>query len=163
MSFRRPASALLATIWLFGCATHIESGPGDSGAEVSQTATITSFTFAAEDSWWRYDVRLEGWADRVELHIAEQSTTDEPDWTEDHSLIQGPFDAHGAWDSFGITLPIVLNANNQMANRNTACEAADEPLMTWMVAAFSGGFTADCIVAAGSKATTDTWSDYGCR
>jgi hypothetical protein len=162
LRLRLAASFFAACFATVGCGRDdVAQSGGDS--ENALPATISSFTWENDETWWRYEVQIDGWADRVELHIDELSLGAGADWTEDHSLIQGPFDPHGAWDSYAITLPVVLNTNNQSANRSTACTADAEPRMSWMVAAFSGGWSADCVVAAGSEADTEPWADYGCR
>jgi hypothetical protein len=104
---------------------------------------------------WIYEVDLLGWADSVSMYITQDTSSP---WDEDHELNQLDFDPDGAWDQWGIALPITTEWDQQESGVNTlfAGDAAMEATMAWRIEAYEGGVVVDCVVWGSDITLVDT-------
>jgi hypothetical protein len=162
--------ALLAlTLTLPACFTKTDSGTTDSNDTDGSSVElgIDYVTYGYDAGGWSYEVHCFGWADLVSLYITQD--TNSP-WDEDHELESWDFDPDGAWDIWGIDLPIVQtwqdqeNGVNTLFGNSTSCENPYcEGTMLWRAYAWEGSTVKDCVVWAGADANISIVMEDGCR
>ena len=133
----------------------------DTAPPVYETE-IDVVTYGYDTTAWSYNVDVIGWAESAHLYITQDTSSP---WEEDHDLVQGDYDEDGAWDTWGIDLPITDDWSAQESGVNTlfAGDAAMEATMLWRVDVYDAGAIADCVYWAGSSADVGLIADDACR
>lgn len=137
---------------------YIDSGEDTGG--VIYDLEIDSVTYGYDSSEWSYEVDCRGWAEAAT--IAFHQDVSGYVWEEEHEMGNYDWDPAGAWDVWGITLPIVTDYTQQVDDENTlfAGDPATEATMTWMIQVWENGGVGDCVVWG---ADTSVFASYGCR
>ncbi|MBW1876803.1 MAG: hypothetical protein JRI25_23155 [Deltaproteobacteria bacterium] len=128
------------------------SGPYDI-REVQHTCTEGSTDI------WGYQVRTEGWADRIHLYIAETGgRREQPSdvLQEVHPMVNAQYDADGTWDQWELQLLQVPEIAAQEASATTrwGCDADDSVAgvggdLAWMALMYSASapqIEGDCAI-----------------
>ena len=127
----------------------------DTDGPVVYDLEIDVVTYGYDATEWVYDVELIGWAENVTMYITQDTSSP---WEEDHDLVQGDFDPDGAWDKWGLVLPITDDWQAQESGINTlfAGDAAMEATMAWRIDAYEAGAVVDCVVWGSDVTLVDT-------
>ncbi len=127
----------------------------DSGDPMVYDLEIDVVSYGYDATEWMYEVELIGWAENVSMYITQDTSSP---WEEDHDLVQGDFDPHGAWDQWAITLPITAVWSDQESGVNTlfSGDAAMESTMAWRIDAYEAGAVVDCVVWGSDISLVDT-------
>jgi hypothetical protein len=158
----------LMTLALIGCFGD-DTGKDDTAMDDTDTDTtmiyeteIDAVSYGYDSAEWTYEVDVIGWAESAHMYITQDTSSP---WEEDHDLVQGDYDPDGAWDTWGITLPITGDWSAQESGVNTlfSGDAAMESTMVWRIDVYDAGTIADCVYWAGSSADVSIIADSDCR
>ncbi|MBN1335952.1 MAG: hypothetical protein JXB39_08335 [Deltaproteobacteria bacterium] len=132
----------------------------DTDTDADVDIGITAVSYDCRSNEWEYEARLGGRGVAVTLDIYQNEGGYA--WEEHHELEPRDHDPGGAWDEWGILLPMVEDWRDQQDSVNTLFfECSFEPTMTWMIQAwYTGGSYADCVVWGKDVSYYDA---YGCR